>query len=139
MSKKPKRSRHRIPSFVFSQPDEITPEYQAEIDRSMERLAREFEKARKAAEAAERRKDRALRNAVAAEADRARGAERKKARRDYERRLAEYESAYEEFKRVERMMQAPPVKDRSRRGERVFMTSGRENPRALSEPDEILK
>ncbi|OBB15081.1 hypothetical protein A5761_15190 [Mycolicibacterium setense] len=58
MSKKPRQSRHRVPTLTVA-PDEITPEYQAEIDMSMEKLARRYEKAQKALQAAEAKAERA--------------------------------------------------------------------------------
>ncbi|SHU20739.1 Uncharacterised protein [Mycobacteroides abscessus subsp. abscessus] len=58
MSKKPKRSRHRIPTLTITS-DPITPEYQAEVDASMERLRRRYEKAQKALADAEARAERA--------------------------------------------------------------------------------
>lgn len=57
MSKKIK-SRHRIPALTLKS-DPITPEYQAEIDRSMERLEARYRKAQKALEAAEVKAERA--------------------------------------------------------------------------------
>jgi hypothetical protein len=60
MSKKPKRSRHRIPLCALEPRSEpVTPEYQAEVDASMDRLERRYRKAQKALEAAEARAERA--------------------------------------------------------------------------------
>lgn len=133
MSKKARKSRHRVPSSAFTNPEPITPEYQAEIDRSMANLAREYEKARKATEAAGRRKERARRNAERAEEQRLNATQRRKAEAEYERRLREYEEAQAEFNRWKLTMESPPVRDRSTKGERVFLTGGRENPRARTE------
>lgn len=63
MSKKPKCSRHRVPTLTMVS-DPVTPEYQAEVDRSMARLERRHVKAQKALEAAEKR---AAKAAVAAQ------------------------------------------------------------------------
>lgn len=54
MSKNPKQSRHRIPTFVLetNRADEIDDRYQAEIDSSMAKLQRRYAKAQKAHEAA---------------------------------------------------------------------------------------
>lgn len=54
MSKKPRRSRHRVP-ILEMRSDPITPEYQAEIDQSVARLERRYRKAEAALQAAERR------------------------------------------------------------------------------------
>lgn len=62
MSKKPKRSRHRIPTLAIRS-DPVTDDYQAEIDASMERLARRHARAQKAAEAAELKAERARQHA----------------------------------------------------------------------------
>lgn len=55
MSKKPKKSRHRYPVELMGQSEEITPEYQLEVDRSTAKLEREYAQAQKRLEAAERR------------------------------------------------------------------------------------
>lgn len=47
MSKKPRQSRHRVPTLALT-PVEITPEYQAEVDASMEKLRKRYERAEKA-------------------------------------------------------------------------------------------
>lgn len=61
MSKKPTRSRHRIPAIAYSPKDSepIDERYQAEIDASMARLERMHRRAQKALDAAERRAERA--------------------------------------------------------------------------------
>lgn len=138
MSKKPKKSRHKVPVSQLWRSDPITPEYQAEVDRSTERLQREYEKALKAKERAERRRERAEKNKRIAEEQRLSAAKRRKAEREYEQRLREYEDAYNEFKRMERMVTAYPIKDNSRRRERVFVTSGRENPRGIADLDQLV-
>lgn len=58
MSKKPKQSRHRVPTIAMTS-DEITDDYQAEVDASMERLRRRYDKAQKALLAAEAKAERA--------------------------------------------------------------------------------
>lgn len=132
MSKKPKSSRHRVPISAFAKSEEITPEYQAEIDRTMEKASREYERARKAADAALRRKDRAEQSRRIAEDQRRSKADRVKAQRDLDRRIAEYEAAWKEFQRLDHMMRAKPVPNNSTRGDRAFVTGGQENPRAIS-------
>jgi len=61
VSKKPTRSRHRIPAIAFSpkESEPIDERYQAEIDASMARLERMYRSAQKALESAERRAERA--------------------------------------------------------------------------------
>lgn len=132
MSKKPKVSRHRVPISVFARSEEITPEYQAEIDRAMEKASRQYEKAKKAAESALRRKERADRNRRLAEEQRKSKAERVKAQRELDRRIAEYEAAWKEFQRLDYMVREKPVPNNSKRGERAFVTGGQENPRAIA-------
>lgn len=58
MSKKPKQSRHRVPTITMTS-DEVTDDYQAEVDASMERLRRRYDKAQKALLAAEAKAERA--------------------------------------------------------------------------------
>ena len=60
MSKKPKRSRHRVPTLAMAS-DEVTTEYQGEVDASMERLRRRYEKAQKALAQSEEKAERARR------------------------------------------------------------------------------
>lgn len=55
MSKKPKTSRHRVPTEYVRPADPIDDRYQAEIDRSVSRLTKKYEAARKRLEAAEAR------------------------------------------------------------------------------------
>lgn len=60
MSKRPKRSRHRIPAIAFAPKDSehVDERYQAEVDAAMSRLERMYRNAQKALEAAERRAER---------------------------------------------------------------------------------
>lgn len=62
MSKKPKPSRHRVPPITVKS-DPVTAEYQAEVDASMERLRRRYEKAEKAARDADLKAQRAAQHA----------------------------------------------------------------------------
>jgi hypothetical protein len=60
VSKKPKRTRHRIPACAYQPaPDLIDDRYQAQIDASVARLERAYRKAQKALSAAEERLSRA--------------------------------------------------------------------------------
>lgn len=59
MSKRPKKSRHRIPSNLPMRSDIITDRYQVEIDRSTTRLERHWRRAKKALVAAEAKHARA--------------------------------------------------------------------------------
>lgn len=89
MSKKPKKSRHR--QFVQSRliADEITPEYQAEIDRSMSNLTARYEREQKKLAKAEQKRQRIERQQQDAQA-KAEAAEAAVARQlDEERRLGE--------------------------------------------------
>ena len=58
MSKKPKRSRHRVPTLAMAS-DEVTTEYQSEVDASMERLRKRYEKTQKALTQSEEKAERA--------------------------------------------------------------------------------
>lgn len=63
MSKKPKRSRHRVPALsVMSDP--VDAEYQAEVDLSMAHLEKRYAKAQKALAAAELKAQRAQEHAA---------------------------------------------------------------------------
>lgn len=57
MSKKPKKSRHRIPTLSMTS-DPVDADYQAEVDASMERLRKRYERAEKALVAAEAKAER---------------------------------------------------------------------------------
>jgi hypothetical protein len=52
------RIRHKVRAPRNPKPAEVSPEYQAEVDRSTEKLQRRYERAKKAAEAARFRRDR---------------------------------------------------------------------------------
>lgn len=58
MSKKPRRSRHRVPVLEMVS-DPIDERYQREVDYSTSRLERAYRKAQAALEAAQRRADKA--------------------------------------------------------------------------------
>lgn len=58
MSKKPRQSRHRVPALAMAS-ETVTPEYQAEVNASMEKLERRYAKAKKALAAAEAKAERA--------------------------------------------------------------------------------
>lgn len=59
MSKKPKRSRHRVPTIHVMRSDPVTAEYQREVDASVARLEARYRKAQKGLAAAELRAQRA--------------------------------------------------------------------------------
>lgn len=61
MSKKPQASRHRVPAVAYMRSDPVTPEYQAEVDRSTAKLEKQFRDAQKRVEATQRRRDRVAR------------------------------------------------------------------------------
>lgn len=64
MSKKPNRSRHRIPTCALAvESDPVDERYQAEIDASVDHLQRRLLKAEKALEAAEAKADRSRQHA----------------------------------------------------------------------------
>lgn len=58
MSKKPKQSRHRVPVDYVRPPEPVSERYQAEIDSSVSRLTRKYERAQKRLAATEARRDR---------------------------------------------------------------------------------
>jgi chromosome segregation ATPase len=58
MSKKPARSRHRIPTLAVRPSDPVDDRYQAEIDASVGRLTRRYEAAQKRLQAAEAKAER---------------------------------------------------------------------------------
>ena len=55
MSKKPKRSRHRVPAPQTMRSDPISERYQIEVDYATNRLQRRYERALKARDAAQAR------------------------------------------------------------------------------------
>lgn len=59
MSKKPKQSRHRVPTDYVRPADPIDEQYQAEIDRSITRLTKRYAAAEKHLAALEKRAERA--------------------------------------------------------------------------------
>lgn len=89
MSKKPKQSRHRVPTLTVTS-DEITPEYQAEVDASMDRLARRYAKAQKALEEAEAKAERARVQAEALAEKQVEAERVAQHRAEEEARLSEY-------------------------------------------------
>lgn len=70
--------------------DEVTPEYQAEVDASMERLQRRYAKAQRALEAAEAKAERARLHAEELAAKQAEAERIAQHQADEESRLAEY-------------------------------------------------
>lgn len=59
MSKKPTRSRHRVPTITEIRSDPIDDRYQREVDHSVAKLEQRYRRAQKALDAAERRAERA--------------------------------------------------------------------------------
>lgn len=98
------RIKHRVHIARDTKPPEITPEYQAEVDRSTEKLERRYQLAQKAVEKAKFRRERAA--LIVGHA---------KLRRQ---RLAEAEAALEarlaELADLERMMTTSPASARHR-------------------------
>lgn len=72
MSKKPRRSRHRHPTDYVRPADPIDDRYQAEIDRSISRLTKQYEAAEKHLAALEKRAGRARLHAEQLESAQAR-------------------------------------------------------------------
>lgn len=109
MSKKPKQSRHRIPGFVLEQamaPEPVDDRYQAEVDASMARLQRQFEKAQKAHAAALVKQER-LQAQTNALAEKKAAQEQIAARRASEElRLTEYMRRIKEAAKTSRVEQA---------------------------------
>lgn len=114
MAKKKKpRIPHRVPANLPSNMEgRLDEQYLAEIEASMERGKKLFEKAKKAHASAERRRDKAIRNLAAAEERR----ESAKIRREAQARLRELEDLVEkrreELEYVERTMRQAPVPSR---------------------------
>lgn len=89
MSKKPKQSRHRVPTITMTS-DEVTDDYQAEVDASMERLRRRYVRAQKALAYSEAKADRARMQAEQLEQRQQEAARIQANRRAEEQRLTEY-------------------------------------------------
>jgi hypothetical protein len=114
MSKKPNRSRHRIPLCAYAvRSDSVEDRYQAEVDSSTARLERRYRKAAKALEAAEHRADRARVLAAANIKDR-------KARRRHVQLVELVEERRRELRQIELLMMPTPYngRDSRRRGAR---------------------
>lgn len=120
MSKKPKRSRHRIPDCALElRADPIDERYQWEIDQSVAHLERRYQKAQKALEAAERRVEN-VRLAIEAAA---RTGDRRRAERDYDKLQLIVEERRRELREVERLMK-PAVSGRDGRRRQVRHDAG---------------
>lgn len=89
------RITHKVRPPRQPKPVEIDPAYQAEVDRSTDKLEKAYRAAQRRAEGAERRLRRA-------EAARARAAEVRELRAEWERRVAE-------LTELERLMQSSPA------------------------------
>lgn len=100
MSKKPKKSRHRIPpEALVIRSDPIDERYQAEIDVSITRLERRYRRAQKALEAAERRAERARRDLATVSNSR-----RRAKQRYYDQLLLLVEERRRELREIELLM-----------------------------------
>jgi hypothetical protein len=114
VSKKPKQSRHRVPTFVLEnalQGESISERYQGEVDASVAKLERRYAKAQKALEAAERRAEKVR---LAAEVAATRGA-KVKAEREHSRLLLLVEDRRQELKEIEKLMMPATYMGRDRR------------------------
>src|SRR6516165_4192256 len=101
MSKKPKRSRHRIPTCALQpRSDPISDRYWAEVWASTARLERQYRKAAKALEAAEQRAEKAH---AAVQAAQTRAANRQ-AQRHYDKLLLIVEDRRRELRIIEGLM-----------------------------------
>lgn len=100
------RSKHKVHLPREPRPVEVSPEYQAEVERSTQRLQRRYERARKAVEAARFRRERAA--LIVGHA------------KIRAQRLAEAEDALlariAELDAIERLMQANPYASLAHRG-----------------------
>ena len=100
------RIKHKVRAPHNPKPAEISPEYQAEVDRASEKLQRRYERAKKAVEAARFRRERAALIV---------GQKQLRAQR-----LAEAEAALAariaELDELERLMQANPYASLTHRG-----------------------
>lgn len=99
MSKKPRRSRHRVPVFDMVS-DPIDERYQREVDYSTSRLERAWRKAQAALEAAQRRAEKAAAAAAANLAD-------VRLQRDLRRLDREVAERMAEVLRIEHLMALP--------------------------------
>ena len=121
MSKKPRQSRHRAgpPPWHAPRSTIVPGEYEREVELSGERLQSAYNRARKRAEAADRRKVKA--EVRAAEARTAADIAAAAAALELARQAAE--QAWLEFERFDRLMRAHPGRTDTRRVRR----SGRED------------
>jgi hypothetical protein len=112
MSKKPKRSRHRIPACALQpKSDPVDERYQAEIDASITKLEARYRKAEKALAAAERRAEAARAELAAAAATASRAARQRR----YDQLLLIVEARRRELHQIELLMQQDGYSRDSRR------------------------
>lgn len=114
MSKKPNKSRHRVPTHALQlRSDPISERYQREIDMSMERLEQRYRKAQRALQVTERKVERARREAE----DNTRNREN---RRKYNELLELVEQRRRELRQIELLMMPATYngRDSRRRGAR---------------------
>ncbi|MGI5247582.1 hypothetical protein [Dactylosporangium sp. CA-139066] len=107
--------KHNVPARAFRS-DPITPEYQAEVDRSTNKLMLDYERAQRRLRSAEERLERAEAKTAA------RAAKKKEAAaREHEARVAAelVELRREELQRIEALMKSAPA-SAQHRGTRSF-------------------
>ena len=121
MSKKPRRSRHRIPACALvPRSDPIDERYQAEIDASMARLQQRYRKAQKALAAAERRAEQARCELECA----VRQSAAKRARQRYDRLLLIVEDRRRELRAIELLMMPAAYNSRDSKLRHIRLESG---------------
>lgn len=143
MSKKPKRSRHRVPTTTVIVSDYVEPEYQAEVDSSMERLERRFRKAQKALQVAEAKAERARVHAEHLAAQQAE-AERVAANRiANEQQLSEHLERIKAAAKESRVAEARAALERKQRDvtarRNAESAKRREEARATRERQELIR
>lgn len=111
MSKKPLRSRHRIPTLTVVTSDPIDERYQQEIDRSTARLEKAYRKAQSALEAAQRR---AAKAREALERQR----HNRSLKREHDRLVSLVEERMRELREIERLMMPDTYLTRDSRSRR---------------------
>lgn len=117
MTKKPRRSRHRIPLLADPESVVLDDRYQREVDYSSSRLERAYRKAQNALAAAEKR-------AAKAEAAFVRNVRNVRLRRDHERLQALVEDRRAELRQIEKLMTPEAYRTRDGRRREVRQEAG---------------
>lgn len=121
MSKRPRKSRHRIPSQAFAYKEPVISErYQAEIDRSVSSLTRKYRRAEEALEKALLKKERLEREWAVVEKAERDPVVKDRVWRNFLAVIEEYDRANDEYWGYHSMMDPSNVASAKHRGRKSF-------------------